>query len=98
VLGLRWQDIDFNGDELHVRQQVQRIQGELRFGPVKTQAGKRDLPLIGLTKEALRIRREQQAADRAKLGNAWADTRLVFTTRTGRPVEPRNLVRSFARI
>jgi integrase len=26
------------------------------------------------------------------------DTGLVFTTRTGRPVEPRNLVRSFMRI
>jgi integrase len=29
---------------------------------------------------------------------AWTDTGLIFTTRTGRPVEPRNLVRSFARI
>lgn len=29
---------------------------------------------------------------------AWASTGLVFTTRTGRPVEPRNLVRSFDRI
>jgi integrase len=97
LLGLRWQDIDFNA-ELHVRQRVQRIQGELRFGPVKTRAGKRDLPLIGLTKDALRIRQEQQAADRAELGDAWTDTGLVFTTKTGRPVEPRNLVRSFARI
>jgi integrase len=34
----------------------------------------------------------------AKLGHAWTDTGLIFTTRTGRPVEPRNLVRSFARI
>jgi integrase len=98
VLGLRWQDIDFNADKLHVRQQVQRIQGELRFGPVKTRAGRRDLPLIGLTTDALRIRQAQQAADRAKLGNAWVNTGLVFTTRTGRPVEPRNLVRSFIRI
>jgi integrase len=98
VLGLRWHDIDFSADELRVRQQVQRIQGGLIFGPVKTRAGKRDLPLIGLTKDALRIRQVQQAADRAKLRSAWADTGLVFTTRTGRPVEPRNLVRAFGRI
>jgi integrase len=32
------------------------------------------------------------------LGSAWPDTDLVFTTKTGRPVEPRNLVRSFRRI
>src|SRR5262249_75982 len=29
---------------------------------------------------------------------AWQDNGLVFTTKTGRPVEPRNLVRSFHRI
>lgn len=32
---------------------------------------------------------------RANMGTAWPETDLVFTTRTGRPVEPRNLVRSF---
>ncbi len=47
---------------------------------------------------ALTARQAQQGADRADLGTAWADTGLVFTTRTGRPVEPRNLVRSFIRL
>jgi integrase len=32
------------------------------------------------------------------MGSAWPETGLVFTTRTGRPVEPRNFVRSFRRI
>jgi integrase len=32
------------------------------------------------------------------MGRAWPDLGLVFTTRTGRPIEPRNLVRSFRRI
>lgn len=96
VLGLRWADID--GETLHVRQQIQRIQGELQIGPVKTRAGSRDLPLLGLAKDALTLRRENQAADRSRLGRAWADTGLVFTTKTGRPIEPRNLVRSFTRI
>jgi integrase len=98
VLGLRWQDIDADAAMIRVRQQVQRIQGELYIGPVKTRAGSRDLPLIGLAKTALNARHAVQEADRTKLGSAWTDTGLVFTTRTGRPVEPRNLVRSFARI
>ena len=37
VLGLRWSDI--HGATIHVRQQVQRIQGQLHVGPVKTRAG-----------------------------------------------------------
>jgi integrase len=53
---------------------------------------------VGLARLALTARQAQQEADRANLGTAWADTGLVFTTRTGRPVEPRNLVRSFIRV
>jgi integrase len=98
ALGLRWQDIDFEAQVIHVRQQIHRSQRQLRIGPVKTRAGNRDLPLIGLARQALAARKKQQETDRAKLGSAWTDTGLVFTTRTGRPIEPRNLVRSFVRI
>jgi integrase len=98
VLGLPWQDIDQDRSLLHVRQQLQRVSGELYIGPVKTRAGARDLPLLGLASAALTAWRTAQDADRNRLGTAWPDTGLVFTTRTGRPVEPRNLVRSFARI
>ena len=50
---------------IHVRQQLQRVRGELRLGPVKTHAGNRVLPLPDLAAEALKLRAEQQAADRA---------------------------------
>ena len=98
VLGLRWRDIDEDDGEIRVRQQIQRVNGELRLGPVKTSAGRRDLPLLTVASDALGIRRGAQATDQDKLGPAWQDNGLVFTTRTGRPVEPRNLVRSFRRI
>src|SRR5262249_12319202 len=35
---------------------------------------------------------------REAFGRAWQDTGLVFTTRSGLPIEPRNLLRSFRRI
>ncbi|MFY9891732.1 MAG: site-specific integrase [Streptosporangiaceae bacterium] len=98
VLGLPWHDIDLERRLLHVRQQLQRINGELHIGPVKTRVGARDLPLLGLASAALTARRTAQDADRTRLGSAWPETGLVFTTRTGRPVEPRNLVRSFTRL
>lgn len=98
VLGLRWQDVDVDEGTLRIRQQIGRVSGELRTGPVKTRAGNRDLPIPSLARSALLIRQQQQIADRDVLGRAWQDTGLVFTTRSGRPIEPRNLVRSFRRI
>jgi integrase len=98
VLGLRWRDIDEDDGEIRIRQQIQRVNGELRLGPVKTSAGRRDLPLLPIASDALGIRRDAQATDQYALGPTWHDNGLVFTTRTGRPVEPRNLVRSFRRI
>jgi len=83
---------------VRIRQQVQRVRGQLRLYPVKTAAGRRDLPLLPVVRDMLRLRADAQAADREELGRAWEDNGLVFTTRTGRPIEPRNLLRSFRRI
>ena len=98
VLGLRWDDIDLDGGTIHIRQQLQRVRGELFLAPVKTQAGQRGLPLLDAAAQALKLQAERQAHYRIDMGSAWPETGLVFTTRTGRPVEPRNFVRSFRRI
>ena len=70
----------------------------MHLGPVKTQAGRRTLPLLKLAREALEAQVGTQARYRAEMGSAWPQTDLIFTTRTGRPVGPRNFVRSFRRI
>ena len=82
----------------YVSGRVQRVKGRLWIGPVKTAAARRDLPLLKFASDVLVIRRDAQESDRAELGRAWQDNGLVFTTKTGRPIEPRNLVRSFRRI
>jgi integrase len=98
VLGLRWDDIDFGAGTIHVRQQIQRVRGELQLGPVKTHAGQRVLPLLELPRQALTAQLSRQLAHQADMGSAWQGNGLIFTTRTGRPVEPRNFIRSFRRI
>jgi integrase len=46
---------------------------------------------------ALKLRAQQQDADRERACSAWTGTGLVFTTRFGTPMEPRNFTRSFER-
>jgi integrase len=99
VLGLRWQDIDFNAGTIRIDQQLVKLNdGTVHIGPVKTNAGHRKLPLLKLAREALEAQAQTQERYRAEMGSAWPDTDLVFTTRTGRPIGPRNFGRSFRRI
>jgi integrase len=86
---VRWDDIDFDGGTIHILQQLQRVRGELFLAPVKTQAGQRGLPLLDVAAQALKLQAERQAHYRIDMGSAWPESGLVFTTRTGRPVEPR---------
>src|SRR5437763_5286454 len=61
VLGLSWDDIDFDTGIIHVRQQIQRVRGELQLGPVKTHAGQRSLPLLDLARQARAAQANRQA-------------------------------------
>ena len=95
VLGLTWELVDLDAAELYIGEQLQRVGGQLLCREVKTATSEAPLPLPGLCVTALKIRRRQQDADRARAGAAWIETGLVFTTRHGTPIEPRNFNRSF---
>jgi len=56
ALGLAWEDVDLADDMLRVGWQLQRIDGQLARVPVKTAAGRRELPLVPIAREALRCR------------------------------------------
>jgi integrase len=56
-----------------------------------------DRPTITKCCWSIKIRKKQQDADRERAGDGWIDTGLVFTTRYGTPIEPRNFNRSFDR-
>ena len=97
VLGLGWEQVDLDGAELYVGEQLQRVGRRLIRREVETQASEAPLPLPPVCVTALRIRKGQQDADREAAGDGWVETGLAFTTRHGTPIEPRNFSRSFDR-
>jgi integrase len=97
LLGLTWKLIDPDAAELYIGGQLQRVGRELLRRETKTETSEAPLPLPDLCIAALKLRRQQQDADHDRAGDAWHDTGLVFTTRYGTPIEPRNFSRSFDR-
>jgi len=98
VLGLTWPSTDLDKAELDISWQLQRVGDQLihkkRAASGDPDAG-RTLPLPGICAAALRLRAGEQAAARARAGARWQDSDLVFTTRWGTPIEPRNFNRGF---
>ncbi|MFJ5834736.1 tyrosine-type recombinase/integrase [Streptomyces sp. NPDC093089] len=97
LVGLRWSDIDLDNRVLLVRQQVQRRRGVLYNDETKGRRS-RAIPLPAMCLAPLRWHRMRQKAAYEVAGTEWSGTGYVFATRTGRPVEPRNVHRSFVRV
>ncbi len=95
VLGLRWQDVDLVKGILRVAMALQRVNGELTLVPPKTTSSQRTLPLPPSLILTLRQHHMRQLQDRLLAGSRWHDHDLVFPTRIGTPISPRNLLRSF---
>ncbi|MFE3074112.1 tyrosine-type recombinase/integrase [Streptomyces sp. NPDC059247] len=95
VVGLRWENVDLDKREIRVRTQRQRVGGEVYEDDPKGRRRKQTLPLPAICIAPLRWQRLKQAATRERAGEKWTETGYVFTTRTGQPIEPRNLYRSF---
>jgi integrase len=97
VLGLTWELVDLDAGELYIEEQVQRVGHQLVRRPVKTETSEAPLPLPEPCVTALKMRQQRQDEDRRRAEDAWTDTGLVFTSRHGTPIEPRNFNRSFER-
>ena len=98
VLGLTWSSVDLDRGEMEIRWQLQRVGTQL-IHKQRAKTGESDaretLPIPDLCSAALKLRREEQAVARERAGDRWQDSDLVFTTRWGTPIEPRNFNRSF---
>ncbi|MDP9343688.1 MAG: site-specific integrase [Actinomycetota bacterium] len=71
VLGLGWEHVDLEAGILRVRRTLTYAGRALHWGPPKSAAGKRDLPVPGFVAEALRRHRAAQLRRRLLLGESW---------------------------
>ena len=97
--GLVWPSVDLDDAEISLEWQVQRVGRQLIHKQhLKTDGSTDVLPLPDICLAALRLQRKAQDRMRARLeesGGSWPTDGLVFTTRTGRAIEPRAVGRRF---
>jgi integrase len=95
LLALKWQDVDLERAELHIKYGLDRLEGKLQLVEVKTKRSRRVVSMPPMAVAALRLLRPRQLEDRLLAGQRWHETGFVFTTTIGTPIEPRNVSRSF---
>ena len=93
MLGLRWKDLDLDGERLQVVATLQRTHKGLIMSEPKTARSRRQVILTDMAHEALRQHRVAQVEERLKAGPLWEDNDLVFANEIGRPMDAGNILR-----
>lgn len=96
LLGLKWQDINFQTDTLQVRRILTRVPTKVKNpqgatyveAEPKTEKGRRSILLPPFVVEALKQHRARQLEARLKAGAAWQEHDYVFCTSVGTHLHP----------
>jgi integrase len=90
--GLIWPDIDLDQATVTISQQLVDDGRKLTFGPPKSEASRRTIPL---DQHTVALLRHHQRAQARRFGSG---SDLVFTRDDGRPIRPEYLTRHFQRL
>ena len=94
ALALRWEDIDLQKGTMWVRGTLARSDRGLYLTSPKTRTSIRQLHLPQHLVDLLSSHQLAQNTEIAHAGNQYIQKGFVFATKTGEPVDPRNLQRS----
>ena len=99
LLGLKWIDLDWTSGMLHVRRQVQRVDGKgYEFAEPKTKTGRRTILLGEASLQMLRKQLERQTLEKKIAGARWKENDLIFASTLGTPTDLRNLFREYKQV
>jgi integrase len=93
LLGLKWEDVDFNATGGSLR--VNRALSDGKLTATKTKRSRRRIDLSAGSVAALKAHRKRQLEERMQKAGLWRDHGLVFPSAVGTPLSHRNVVRSF---
>jgi len=83
VLGLRWQDIDFERKQVHIVQQATAIKGKMVLSSLKTASSNRIIPLHPYAEKILAQQFSYVETLKAFAGSRWQENDLVFPSKIG---------------
>jgi integrase len=99
LIGLKWEDVDWERRTIQVKRQVQHHKGgSYTFAKPKSKSGNRTIILGQQAIEILRVHLAKQRERRKDAGDKWVDINLIFPSKVGTPVTASNLRRAFRRI
>lgn len=99
ILGLKWQDIDFNLKKIYVTRSLAFTSEKgLFLKDVKTSKSRRQISLSPYIIDVFKQHQVIQNNFKEKLGEDYLDKSLVFTSINGNFKDPRNLLREFSRL
>jgi len=101
LLGLRWEDIDFRTNMVHIRRTLNRLQKvgvpddqignrtEIVIQEPKTENSQRSMPILPQIIQELLQWRKVQEGDAMAAGDTYADSGMIVTNPSGCYIEPR---------
>jgi len=98
VLGLRWDDIDFENKMIYVRQTLNKIDEGKMYGLVaggKTVSAMRNIYISDSLVESLKVHKQLTEKEKTIQQQTYFDHNLVVCTRDGNWVHPNNFRRAF---
>jgi integrase len=95
ILGLRWQDVNFETGTLSISQSLEETTEGVRVKQPKTRQSRRTVKLPAPVVETLRRHRVEQFERRQVLGDFYRDQGYILAEENGGPVKPNHLSQMF---
>lgn len=96
IVGLKWDDIDFENHRLYVRRSIYKLHGEkAKEKPPKTKSSLRNMVIPQRLIDTLKEYKDYQNKYIAMMGNGWNALNYVFTEIDGHVMNPQTPTKQF---